>query len=374
MNQKTLPITALLYRDELKGYDFGIGHPFRGNRFTRFYMLLKEKVPEDRYFRIIKADPANDQDLFLICDEEYVEFTGTFFGTSNLPPGIMDDFFKFHSMDNMTNARPSKLEKAARVIIGQAKKACELVQAGEYRKAISIGGGLHHAKRAYGEGFCLYNDVAFCAEYLSKRFGLKKILILDTDAHAGNGTADYFYSNPGVLLIDIHQDPDTIYPGTGYIEQIGDGTGKGFTVNIPLPVEAGDESYELIFNTIVLPITREYQPDIIIRNGGSDPHYLDSITRLGLTLNGFRMIGEKVKEMSSGCNEKEIDLVTSGYNMKILPQAWLSLIAGLTDIDISLEDSDDVLRQNLTDPSYKDTESVIDKIRSTLKNYWNCLK
>ncbi len=109
--------------------------------------------------------------------------------------------------------------------MGQAKMAGDLVQRGEFKKAISLGGGLHHAQRNYGEGFCVYNDVAFCGLYLMKTYELERILILDTDAHAGNGTSDYFYEDPRVLFIDLHQDPRTLYPGTGFAHEIGSGRG-----------------------------------------------------------------------------------------------------------------------------------------------------
>ncbi len=110
---------------------------------------------------------------------------------------------------------PGKVEEAARLIVGQAKMACDLVQSGQYQKVISIGGGMHHAKQRFGEGFCIYNDVAFAALYLIEKYQLDRVMVLDTDAHAGNGTAEYFRANPKILFVDIHQDPRTIYPGTG---------------------------------------------------------------------------------------------------------------------------------------------------------------
>jgi len=141
------------------------------------------------------------------------------------------------------------------------------------------------------EGFCIYNDVAFTATYLLEKYNFEKILILDTDAHAGNGTAEYFRTDPRVLFVDIHQDPRTIYPGTGFASDIGADSGKGFSVNIPLPIYAGDESYKLVFDEIILPLTGEFKPQIIVRNGGSDPHFNDGLTHLGLTIAGFRMVG-----------------------------------------------------------------------------------
>lgn len=236
------------------------------------------------------------------------------------------------SLDN------SILQEAARLIVGQAKKACDLIQQGTFEKAVSVGGGLHHAKPSYGEGFCLYNDVAFCALYLIKEYGLQQVLILDTDAHAGNGTAQYFYDDPRVLLIDLHQDPNTLYPGTRFVGEIGSGKGEGFTINVPLPIGADDACYELVFDSIVEPLTKEFKPEIIVRNDGSDPAAGDELTSLALSAKGFRMIGERVSNISTVCDGRVIDLIASGYNSKILPYAWLALITGLAGINAEPDD------------------------------------
>lgn len=229
------------------------------------------------------------------------------------------------------------MEEAARYILGQSKWAAQLVAKGKFKKVISIGGGLHHAKRNFGEGFCLYNDVAFCALYLKKRYNVERIMIIDTDAHCGNGTMKYFYDDREVLFVDIHQDPRTISPGTGFIEQMGTGKGLGFTLNIPLPPGAGNRCYQLAFEKIVEPLAREFSPQIIIRNGGSDPHFGDRLTNLGLSLEGFKMIGEKVRNLAEICDGKEIDLIASGYNLEILPSCWTALLFGLLGIEKEIE-------------------------------------
>jgi acetoin utilization protein AcuC len=365
---------AILYREELKEYDFGIGHPFRGDRYQLFHQFLISKLPEDNNYRVLQAEPATEQDLLLICEKDYIDFTREYYGASGTGSSPADQFFRFHSMDNLPIGRPGKLEEAARLVIGQAKMACNLVQNGEFDKVVSVGGGLHHAKRSYGEGFCLYNDVAYCALYLLSEFALDRILILDTDAHAGNGTAEYFYMEPKVLFIDIHQNPNTLYPGTGFIHQIGEGAGKGFTINIPMPVGAGDNSYKLVFDSIVSPVTREFQPQIIIRNGGSDPHLYDDLTDLGLTVKGFRMIGERVRELSTICGDRVIDLIASGYNRQILPYAWLALTSGLMGINMKLEEPERIPQQYISDSVYVETEKVVNEVKNNLKEYWSCLR
>jgi acetoin utilization protein AcuC len=323
---------------------------------------------------MLKAEPASDQDLRLICRQEYIDFTREHYKAANLGLNYTGQFFKFHSGDNMPIGRPGKLEEAARLIVGQAKMACNLVQGSEFKKVVSIGGGLHHAKPSYGEGFCLYNDVAFCALYLMQDYKLDRILILDTDAHAGNGTAEYFYEDKRVLLIDLHQDPRTLYPGTGFAHQIGAGEGKGFTINIPLPPYAGYDSYQLVFDTLVQPIAEEFNPQVIIRNGGSDPHFNDGLTSLGLSVSGFRMIGEKVSEMAQICDDKVIDLIASGYNREVLPYSWLALLSGLAGIELKIEEPWIIAQQIKTDPAFAETEQVVKEVKHHLKDYWARLR
>jgi acetoin utilization protein AcuC len=355
---------AILYTDDLKEYDFGAGHPFSGDRYQRFHRFLTENVSEQIY-QIIGTEKANDEDLLFICEKEYINFTRAYYKAANLGFDYDGQFYRFHSADNRPVGKPRKVEEAARLIIGQAKRAVDLVESGEFEKAVSIGGGLHHAKPAFGEGFCLYNDVAYTAKYLMQEYGLKRILILDTDAHAGNGTSEYFYHDPRVMFIDLHQDPRTIYPGTGFANQIGEGEGKGYTVNVPMPVDAGYESYKLVLEEIVHPLAKEFKPQIIVRNGGSDPYLNDQLTQLGLPIKGFRMIGEEVREIAGICHGKEIDLIASGYNEKILPYAWLSLISGLAGIEMEIEEPVD--ESYIKDSALEGTKEVVREVKANLK-------
>ena len=365
---------AILYREELKEYDFGPGHSFRGDRYEVFPQFLRENLAENGIYQIFKAAPASDGDLRLICQKDYIDFSKGYYEAANLGLSYPGQLSRFHSEDNRPIGRPEKVEEAARLLIGQAKLACDLVQEDKLEKVVSIGGGMHHAKPNYGEGFCIYNDVAFCAKYLQQKYKLDRILILDTDAHAGNGTAEYFYEDPTILLIDLHQDPRTLYPGTGFTYQIGSSGGKGFTINVPIPVYAGQKSYKLVFEEIVQPVAEEFKPQIIIRNGGSDPHVSDELTNLGLEVGGFKMIGEKAREIAQICDGKVIDFIGSGYNRKVLPYAWLALICGVADINVTLDEPEPAPPWLGIDRVLVDIKVVIQDVKNTLKDYWQCLR
>ncbi|XOB42678.1 MAG: hypothetical protein ACKKMP_01330 [Candidatus Nealsonbacteria bacterium] len=370
-NQEISMKTALIYNQEIKKYSFGKGHPFTSDRFENFLAFLKQKLPDfNNFFELIVPKPAKDKDLELFHSKEYIE------AMKKASKGIiLPNIFQYTTTDNLdpsTGYLPKGIDKAGKIAVGSSLKAAELVFKGKFKKAISLGGGLHHAKKQKGEGFCIYNDVVISAKALLKK-GIKRVLILDTDAHAGNGTAEAFYNENEVLFIDMHQDPRTVYPGTGFIHEIGEGKGKGFTINISLPPGASDKSYEYAFDKIIFPVVKEFKPEIIIRNGGSDPHFADGLTNLGLTLNGFKMIGEKVRKLANEvCGGKEIDLIASGYNQKILPSAWLSLISGLCNLSIEIKEDKKVFPKK--DFRLKETKNVIENLKSHLKNHWKCFR
>ncbi len=368
----TLPI---LYREEIKEYDFGPSHPFRGDRYQLFLQFLKEKFPSKGYYKILEADWAEEKDLLLICEKEYIEFTTNYFKMANLGLDYNSRFFQFHTGDNRPLGRPGKVEEAARLVVGQAKKACDLIATNQYAKVVSIGGGLHHAKPNRGEGFCIYNDVAFAAKYLQKVYKWEKILIFDTDAHAGDGTAAYFYEDPRVLFLDLHQDPRTLYPGTGFIHQLGEKEGEGYTINLPLPPHADDQCYALVLEEIVKPVIFDFQPQIIIRNGGSDPHFSDQLTNLALTINGFFLIGQRVREMADNvCQGRVIDMIGSGYNKNVLPYAWLALISGLANFPFSLPDPLLLSSRPAENGPLRYTREMIRKVKSLLGQFWPSLR
>ena len=359
--------TTIIYSKKLKNYDFGEGHPFRSDRFENFLGLFKEKFGKNESFELTEnITLATDEELKLWHEEDYIE------AMKEASQGRdVSNLSRFASQDNInpiTGRFPHGIEEAARAVVKDSILATDYIQQRETEKAVSIGGGLHHAMSDYGEGFCVYNDVVIAVKHAIKEYNLERVLILDTDAHAGNGTCKAFYSDPKVLFIDLHQ--RGIYPGTGFAEEIGQGKGKGFTVNLPLVAGTGDKAYELIFDKIVFPIAKEFKPQLIVRYGGSDPYFEDSLTGLGLTLDGFEMIGKKVKELSDNlCEGRSVDLICSGYNPDILAKVWLTLIASLSGVALDFKET----HPDIKNMGVKETKELIEKVKKNLKPYWKSI-
>jgi acetoin utilization protein AcuC len=347
---------AILYSLEMTKYDFGEGHPFRGDRYVNFINLLNQKISGD-YFDIVEPRYASDDELRLVHDADYIKLVEKLASCSGyLSPDTPLSF----GMDN-----------SARLIAGSSLIAGEIVAGGKYKLAVGLGGGMHHASFSRGGGFCIFNDVAICAKNLINH-GLDRILILDTDAHAGDGTLEIFYEEQNILFISIHQDPLTLYPGTGFIHEIGAGRGEGYKVNVPLPPCSSDLSYEYVFDELIYPLAKEFRPQIIIRNGGSDPHVHDELTNLGLTLEGLRMIGKKVRNIANVCGGKVVDLPGSGYNPTLLPHGWLAIICGVADIEIELKEPIGLPSWLRKDEGLDKVVRAVAELKKKLRKYWKC--
>ncbi len=352
---------AIAYSDQMKGYDFGPGHPFRSDRYARFMNLLRQRI-DSAEFEVVEPRYASDEELLLIHDSNYIQFLRAESG------GLWSPGREFLSPD--TPLQPG-LEKAARLIVGATLTAAEMSWEGRSPHAVGVGGGLHHARRNCGAGFCIYNDVAICVRSLMENQGAKRVMIVDTDAHAGDGTCQTFYEDPRVLFVDIHQDPRTLYPGTGFAEEIGEGKGTGFTVNVPLPPGASDDAYECVLDELLFPLAEEFAPEIIIRNGGSDPHFADELTDLGLTLKGLKTVGTKVGEVAKAvCGGKLVDLVGSGYNQAVLPLGWLALVTGPAGLDLELVEP--FFFSLRVDHRLAETREIVKAAKDRLKPYWRC--
>lgn len=350
---------VLIYDEGIAEYDFGEGYSLRGDRFPRYLRFLEsEGILNRPDVELVKPKAADDSDLMLVHSEEYIR-------------RVDEIAEKRGFLSDDTPLKPS-IVKAVRLIVGTALTAGDYVASKRVKMAQGVGGGLHHAGRDYGEGWCVFNDVAICAKAMVERYGMERVLIFDTDAHAGNGTMDIFYREPRVLYLTVHQDPNTLYPYTGFVEQIGEGEGEGYTVNVPLPKKAGDECYGLVLERIFKQIVRQFKPQAIVRNGGADPHYQDELAELGLTYRGLWSIGRAVSEAAEEAGCGLVDLVCGGYNPGYEEKGLFSLLSGELGLDLNYREEG---LPRVSDPTVvSETKAVINRLSDVLSGYWNIEK
>jgi acetoin utilization protein AcuC len=353
--------TIITFHEKFKQYDLGEGHPFRGDRFVNAMKFFESQGLFWRHDIVLtEPQPARKEDLLRIHDAGYVDLifrlakeSGPFDIETPVSPGILE---------------------AAMLIVGGAIRCGKAVFKGEAKRAISLGGGYHHAGRNYGGGFCIFNDIAVLIEHLRANYNVKRFLILDYDVHFGNGTSDIYYRDPSVLYISLHQDPRTLYPGTGFTWQIGEDAGEGYNVNVPLPPGTGDSTYLHAMKETFVPLAEESKPEIIIANGGSDPHFADTLGDLGLTVKGFFSISRLIRETADEvCGGKLVLMPGSGYNPEVLPLCWYALVAGAVGLkEINIKDPYDPPEE----PTFcrRKVESTIDELKSLLKKKWMCFR
>ncbi len=199
----------------------------------------------------------------------------------------------------------------------------------------------HHATCWQAMGFCLFNNIAIAAKYALANFDIKRILIVDFDVHHGNGTQDTFYADPNVLYFSTHEYP--FYPGTGSIDETGAGGGEGFTVNIPLLAGWGDDEYQKVFEDILAPIAKRFEPQIIMVSAGYDAHWADRLASMQLSVSGFARLVEIIITLADMlCQGKMVFVLEGGYNLEALS---LSIAATLDTLRGEKQISDPLGRQ-----------------------------
>jgi len=214
----------------------------------------------------------------------------------------------------------------ARLAAGGVLTAVEAVLDGEAENAFAVvrppG---HHALPQRAMGFCFFNNVAIAASWLVKVRGMTRVLILDWDVHHGNGTQNIFYESPEVLYMSTHQYP--FYPGTGWLDEIGSGSGAGFTVNAPVPANFGDNEYLRVFDQLLLPIARQFKPEFVLISAGFDAHFRDPLGGMRITEDGFLAMTRRLQRLSDECCEgKMVAALEGGYDLRALAECGRTVV------------------------------------------------
>ncbi len=233
-----------------------------------------------------------------------------------------------------TYAMPTSFE-IARLSAGGALRAVEAVVRGEADNALAVvrppG---HHATADRVMGFCLLSNVAIAAQYALDVLGLQRVLVVDYDVHHGNGTQEIFYSDDRVLFVSTHQYP--FYPpNSGALEEIGEGKGEGYNVNIPLVAGHGDASYKAVFEEIIAKVAHRYQPQLVVVSAGFDAHWGDPLAMMRLTLTGYAWMTRRLVELARAfCDGRIVFVLEGGYDLTVVSHGMLNVAYALLGEDI----------------------------------------
>jgi acetoin utilization deacetylase AcuC-like enzyme len=255
---------------------------------------------------------------------------------------------------------------AASMAVGAGVVAIDGIKAGEFERVFcAVRPPGHHATPTQAMGFCLFNNVALGAHYAIKKKGLSRVLIVDWDLHHGNGTQHAFYSDARVLYISTHQYP--YYPGTGSLQEIGEGEGEGYTVNIPLSTGNGDEEYANLFRHIILPIGRAYKPELILVSAGFDIHKGDPLGGMNVTEEGFARLAYLLLELAKEvCEGRIVFTLEGGYNVEGEARAVVKILHTLQgELPFDPE-----AREKAEDAALKRIAPTLERVKAIYKPYW----
>lgn len=302
-------------RQILSGLGVPWKYPEHPGRLTAVKKLLDEKPVPGLQFAAGRA--ATQDELRRVHTTSYLE-----------------DIFKLRGQNawldvDTTAVSPGSIE-AAEVAAGTAIAAVEAVVSRQSESAFAlVRPPGHHAEPVRARGFCLFNNVAVAAAHAQAALGCERVLIVDWDAHHGNGTQDIFWADPDVLFFDIHRSAP-FYPGSGRLEDVGAGLGEGTTVNVPVPAGTGDTAYIKAFNDILTPAVSWFKPDLILVSAGFDPHWYD--LALNVSYEGFAAMTGILQSLArEHCDGRLAFVLEGGYNLDSLSngvRAVLDVLAG----------------------------------------------
>ncbi|MCW4353309.1 acetoin utilization protein AcuC [Hoyosella sp. YIM 151337] len=240
-----------------------------------------------------------------------------------------------HGLGNEDNPVFPAMHDAGTIVTGGTLAAARQIFSGRVRRAVSIAGGMHHAMPNYAAGFCIYNDCAIAISWLLEQ-GYKRVAYIDVDVHHGDGVQHAFYDDPRVLTISLHQHPATLWPGTGWPAEIGNGAAEGTSINIPMLPGTPDSLWLRAFHAIVPGAVRAFEPDIIVSQCGADTHREDPLADLSLTVDGQRLAFRAMRDLADEvCDGRWLAVGGGGYGLiRVVPRSWTHLISLAAGIDI----------------------------------------
>ncbi|HET9984196.1 MAG TPA: acetoin utilization protein AcuC [Longimicrobiales bacterium] len=322
--------TALIWDDVLASYRFHEEHPMNPRRLAWTVGLIRELGLVGGEARPELAPrPATDEELLLAHAPEYVAAVKRL-SRAGAEPAEGARF----GLGTEDTPLVEGMHEAASLVVGGTLVAAEAVMSGRVTRAFNPAGGLHHARRAEAAGFCIYDDLAVAIRWMQRTHSAR-VMYIDYDAHHGDGVQQIFYGDPDVLTVSFHESGTYLFPGTGYPDELGEGDGYGYSVNVPLDAHTEDDSFLAAFRSLVPELADAFRPDVIVLQNGCDAHVLDPLTHLRCTTRLYEETVKVVGEVADRhCRGRIVATGGGGYAAyTVVPRAWTLVWAGLCGVE-----------------------------------------
>ena len=296
------------------------GHPENAGRLERTLEVLGQAGILEKLIRV-DPRPATVVELERVHSPAHIELVRRVAesGVGMLDP---DTYANSSSYDAALMAAGGLLTLVEAVFAGDIENGFALVRPPG-----------HHATQTRAMGFCLFNNIAVAARHALDQLDAHRVLIVDFDVHHGNGTQEIFEQDAQVAYVSTHQYP--YYPGTGSWNEVGLGEGMGTVLDVPLPGGVGDSGFASIFEDLVWPLARRFDPDLILVSAGYDAHWQDPLAMMMLSLSGYALMAQELVSMAQElCEGRVVFALEGGYHLDVLAHGVLNTLYALLGDDI----------------------------------------
>ncbi len=337
-------------------HETSVFHPESPKRLEAIYKMLEAADMKDK-FTLIEPRPAANEDIAAVHEQWYIDAVAKTAG-------------KAHTyLDPDTETSPESYETAL-LAAGGFDNAIDAVVEGKVQNAFAfVRPPGHHAEADRAAGFCLFNNVAIGALHAIRKYQMKRVLIVDWDLHHGNGTQHSFYDDPRIIYFSTHQYP--YYPGTGSVQEIGRGAGKGYTINVPLRTGPGDNEYLKIFRTILKPVALEFKPDIVLLSAGFDIYFKDPLGGMKVTPRGFACLARVLLDVADACCGGRFAVtLEGGYHIGGLTDSCKTVLNEmLGDTRVSEEE-----QEKMEEGADRSIDKILDAVKDQIRPYWKAFQ
>ncbi len=305
----------IIHSPDYKKYNLGENHPFNSLRIEMVLDLIMEL---GLLRKTLTPEPINPEDLLTVHDKNYIDIVEAVSRGENIADA------ESYGLGNIDNPIIPGMAEGARYQVGGTVLGAKLLLQEKTNKVLQLGGGFHHAYKSLASGFCLYNDLAMAIKEMTSKGW--HVAYIDIDVHHGDGVQEIFYSDEKVMCISIHESGEYLFPGSGWIHELGRGMGRALKLNIPLEPYTEGESYLEVFNGVVEPALKWFRPDALVIQAGADAHFSDPLADLLLTTQDYEKLFHSIinyaNKYSSG---RALFTFGGGYSITATTRIWVIL-------------------------------------------------